>query len=181
MSTTMTPEPVQYAAPSRKKKLNVRLIVFLAVVIAPFAWFTYVFLNQTLTGGIIHHGTYTSVDLKAMGNFPFDGVNGQLTDIPERYRNLDGKKVELEGFMWAGNSASSEVNRFEFVYNISKCCFNGPPLVQERVFAGVPNNGAVPYYDSLCRLTGTLHVRVIKDGGKIQALYLLEVEQIQPV
>ena len=134
----MTTEPVQYAAPSRKKKLNVRLIVFLAVVTAPFAWFTYVFLNQTLTGGIIHHGNYTSVDLKAMGNFPFDGINGQLTDIPERYRNLDGKKVELEGFMWAGNSASSEVNRFEFVYNISKCCFNGPPLVQERVFAHGP-------------------------------------------
>jgi len=116
------------------------------------------------------------VDLKALGNFPFDETNGTIKDVPPVYRDLDGKKVQLEGFMYAGNSASDELSAFQFVYNISKCCFNGPPKVQERVFAR--SNLPVPFYGSMVRCTGTLHVAVRKnEAGQTNSVYDMEIDK----
>ena len=109
--------------------------------------------------GIHSHGDYSYVDLKSMGNFPFDARNGLLTDVPKDFRNLDGKGVELKGMMFS-RSASYEVQSFEFVYNIAKCCFGGPPKVQERVFVRVPNNGKVQLSSDQVDIIGKLHVRL---------------------
>lgn len=160
----------------RRGRINARLIIFLAIVSFPFFWFAYVFVNQTLTGGIQHHGDFAEVDLKSLGNFPLDGNNGTLNDIPSRWRELDGKRVMLEGFMYAPNAAGYQVNDFQFVYNISKCCFNGPPLVQERVFVNAPKGA--PYYSDLAKVVGTLHVTVVKEAGIIKSVYTLDMEKI---
>jgi len=165
--------------PKARRRINFRLIIFLGIVSFPFLWFGYVFLNQTLTGGIEQHADYAKVDLKALGNFPLDGANGTMTDIPSRWRGLDGKRVVLEGFMYAPNAASDQVNDFQFVYSITKCCFNGPPLVQERVFAKVPGSGSVPYYGDLARVVGTLHVNIEKEAGIIRSVYTLDVEKVE--
>jgi hypothetical protein len=159
--------------------ISARLILFLAIVSFPFCWFGYVILNQTLTGGIQRHGDYSEVDLKSLGNFPLDGSNGSLNDIPSRWRDLNGKRVLLEGFMYAPNAAGYQVNDFQFVYNISKCCFNGPPQVQERVFV-TASKGAVPYYSDLVRVVGTLHVNVAKEAGIIKSVYTLDLEKVDP-
>jgi len=163
----------------RRGAINARLIIFLAIVSFPFFWFGYVIVNQTLTGGIQHHGDYSEVDLKSLGNFPLDGSNGTLNDIPSRWRDLDGKRVLLEGFMYAPNAAGDTVRNFQFVYNITKCCFNGPPLVQERVFVMAPG-GEVPYYSDLVRVVGTLHVNVVKEAGIIKSVYTLDLEKVSP-
>jgi hypothetical protein len=173
---TMTAEK-----PRRAFKLNVRLILFLGIVSFPFLWFGYVFLNDALTHGIEQHGDYAKVDLKALGNFPFDGGNGSMADIPERYRALDGKRVQFEGFMYAPMAASLQINDFQLVYSITKCCFNGPPLVQERVFAHVPGNNTAQYYSDLVRVTGTLHINVVKEEGIIKSVYTMDVEKVDPV
>jgi hypothetical protein len=163
----------------RRGAISFRLIIFLAIVSFPFCWFGYVILNQTLTGGIQRHGDYSEVDLKSLGNFPLDGSNGTVNDIPSRWRDLDGKRVLLEGFMYAPNAAGYQVNDFQFVYNISKCCFNGPPLVQERVFVSAPKGG-VPYYSDLVRVVGTLHVSVVKEAGIIKSVYTLDLDKVDP-
>ena len=148
----------------------------------PFVWFGYVFLHQELTQGVEQHGDYAKVDLKSLGNFPLDGSNGTISDVPAKFRDLDGKRVVLEGFMYTPNAATPQVNNFQFVYSITKCCFNGPPLVQERVFARVPGGKAVPYFDyQLVRVVGTLHVNVVKEAGIIMSVYTLDVEKLDQV
>lgn len=182
----MTTTTLGYAPnrPTRRPSINFRMIAFLAVAASPFLWFLYVFLDSTLTGGIHQHKGYAEVDLKSLGYFQFDQDAGTLNDVPAKWRALDGKKIELKGFMWAPTAAGPGVRDFQFVYSITKCCFGGPPLVQERVFAHVPDNARpAPYYGDMCRMVGTLHVNLEKDpaAGKITKLYSVDVESLEAI
>jgi hypothetical protein len=162
-------------------KINFRLIVFLAVITAPIIWIAAQFVSAKVSHGIKQEGDVSLVDLKSLGNFPFDERTSTINDIPSRWRGLDGKKVALEGFMFPTNSAVSGVSGFQFVYNIQKCCFGGPPLVQERVFTVVPK-GAVPYASEEVRCTGILHVGVHKnDWGNTSTVYTMDLERVDPI
>jgi len=168
--------------PRRRPRINLRLVVLLAVVSLPFLYFGYVILDQSLNGGITHHGTYSDVDLKSLGYFPFDPVKDDLNNVPAKWRQLDGKRVALQGEMYAPGEASDQIRQFELVYSIQKCCFNGPPRVQERVFASVPNNGRVQYYPQVVRVIGTLHVNARRDEvGQVSKIFELDVESVDPV
>lgn len=160
-----------------RSKINVRLFLFIAVISAPFIWATYAGARLLLNGGIEDMGSYKKVDLKALGYFNFDNVHGTIDNVPPRYRKLDGQKVALEGFMWSPSSAMRSRD-FQFVYNIAKCCFNGPPLVQERVFAHSPT--ALPLTGDFVRLIGTLHVKIEKnEDGTITSVYTMDVDKYQ--
>jgi hypothetical protein len=165
----------------RAGKVPVRLVIFLAIIVSPFAYFGYIFASEALTGGIEHHGDFDAVDLKALGFYAFDAQNGTLSDVPEKWRALDGKRVMLEGFMYAGQSAEDRVADFQFVYNRQICCFGAAPQVQERVFVHVPGNGTVPYCDPMCRVWGTLHVNVERQerGGVVTCVYTMDEDRIE--
>jgi hypothetical protein len=171
------PGPLQKLKPAFQ---NWRLYAFVAVLCVPFAYLGYSLLSFTLSNGIHQHGDTTSVDLKSLGNFPFDGVNGMLTDVPKDFRALDGKRVELTGMMWSAKSAGPHTNEFQLVYNIAKCCFGGPPKVQERVF--VHTHGPIQFYDVQVNIVGTLHVRLKRDEtGTVDSVYDLDLESVNPV
>jgi hypothetical protein len=163
-----------------KERINFRLIIFLAVIAIPFVWVFYVIINQTVTGGVEDYGSYKKVDLKSLGNFPFSAESGTKENIPPRWRALDGQRVLLQGEMYAGNSAA-QVNDFQLVYSIVNCCFNGPPKVQERVFAKLPGEQTAPIYPGLVRVTGTLHIDIQRVEGQAVSVYTLDVEKIEPV
>jgi hypothetical protein len=157
------------------------MIAVVGVVLFLVGYPIYTYLDAAITGGIENAGNgMKKVDLKALGNFPFDDKTSTIKDVPQKWRDLDGKKVILEGFMYAGNSAADNVNRFQFVYNVQKCCFGGPPRVQERVFTVVPG-GSVPYlYGYMVRCTGTLHVEVKKDdAGTTNAVYIMQLDKME--
>lgn len=175
MSTTTTTAPFKPA----RSGLNFRLIAFIAIVSAPFIWVAYGSVRYVLHGGIEDMGAYKKVDLKALGNFNFDSTNGTVNDVPALFRKLDGQKVMLEGFMWSPN-ASVRVKDFQFVYNIQKCCFNGPPLVQERVFVHCPPGKSFPYIGDYMQMVGTLHVDVKREDGVITSVYSMDVESGKP-
>ena len=85
--------------------------------------------------------------------------------------------------MFLGNDAGARVGEFQLVYSISKCCFGGPPKVQERVFARIPAGQKMKYYPIPVRVIGTLHVKIERaagDDGPVTALYTMDVEDIQP-
>jgi hypothetical protein len=168
--------------PPLRERINLRIIVFFAIIALPFVWLGYWSVKQAMTNGIEQHNGYAQVELKALGNFNFDQTAGTLNDVPQRWRELDGKRVVFEGFMYDGKSAGPKLGSFQFVYNIQKCCFNGPPLVQERVFARVPNNREAEWIDGFARLTGILHVNVKKaKDGTITSVYTLDVEKAEPI
>jgi hypothetical protein len=170
---------------ARKKKISPQMLIIGLLLTLPLSWMVYTFTTLTLSSGVEHiHdaalGDFKQVDLKAMGNFPFDDRVDDEKMVPEVYRSLDGQKVKLVGQMYADMSAEPTVDRFQLVYSIQNCCFNGPPKVQERIFATAPPNKKVPIYDGLAEVYGTLHVRAIRQGGKVVSLYDLEVQDLRP-
>lgn len=166
------------------ERLNVRILTFAGLVLLLIGYPVYIYLESVLSGGIRHRSDGTvEVDLKSMSSFVFDQVNGKVEDIPEKWRELNGKRVVLEGEMWAPNSAAPEIENFELVYSIQQCCFSGPPQIQHFVQSTVSNGGTVPFYSGLVRVVGTLKVdvRFDKEAGKVSGVYHLAVESVEPV
>jgi hypothetical protein len=177
-------ETVEYrkTAVTPRTGVNLRLIGFIAVVCLPVAWMTYTFIKLSVSSGIEQVGDYKQVDLKSMGNFPFDDAFDTEQAVPEVYRKLDGQKVLLIGRMYVDFTAEPTVDHFQLVYNIAVCCFNGPPRVQERVFVHVPSgsNKKMPVYSDMTEVYGTLHVRTQREQGRVVSLYDMDVEKMRP-
>lgn len=164
------------------ERINLRIIAFAAIFLVLIGTPVYWFVEEIVTGGIIDRGEYKEVNLQAMSLFPFDQENGKLEDIPEKWRQLDGQKVLLRGEMWAPNSSSPDLRRFDLVYSISKCCNTSAPQVQHFVKSTVTGNRTVPYYSQQVEVLGTLHVGVKKnDAGGIESVYRLDVDSVKPL
>ena len=175
---------LDYTTPARRppakplgERFNFRLIGFLLVVSLPFVWILWAVLGQRT---IVDRGDYFEVDLKAMGNFPFDPVRDTTAVIPKEVLALNGKKVKFDGEMYAPDQASSRVQQFQLVYSIVECCLGGPPKVQERVFAFVPDDKRIRNYTGRqVTVTGTLHIDVKKQGGDTVSLFTMDVEDVK--
>jgi hypothetical protein len=165
-----------------RERINFRIILFTAVVLFLIGTPVYIFVKETVTGGIETVGDLKKVDLKAMGNFPFDEVNGTVSDIPERYRALDGQKVQLEGEVYDDTEAGDRMTRFQLVYSIAKCCFGGPPKVQERVWVQVPPDMKVPNISgAFARVSGTLKIDLNRQEGKATQVYVMSMDKLEPL
>jgi len=163
-----------------KSPVNVRMIIFAALAVVIIGYPVYIYLHETVTGGITDYGSYKLVDLKAMSNFEMDQTSATNKDVPQKWRDLDGQHVALEGEMWAPESAAGALTKFDLVYSIAKCCFSGPPKVQHFVKATVLPGKEVYYYNNLVRVVGKLHVNVVQEAGKVASVYQVEVESIEP-
>ena len=165
-----------------RERVPLRLILFIGVLCALIGYPLYVYIDSAVHGGIKDvGGGYKEVDLKAMSLFSFNQETGTIDDIPQKWRDLDGQKVVVYGEMWQPySSRSSNVDGFQLVYSIAKCCFNGPPQIQHFVQARVVPGKEVEYFNNMVRVKGTLHVRVTKDAGKVTGVYYLDVESVDP-
>jgi hypothetical protein len=176
--------PAMVAPPLRK--LNLRVLIFAGLVFLLLVWPIYMLVRNTLSHGIIDRGSYKEVNLKALGNFPLIPAKGTMNDVPERFRALDGRRVQLEGLVGPPlNDASRHPGQFQFVYNIQICCFGGPPYPQERVFCKPASGCADNVYadpGGSYRMVGILHVNVQKDEtGNISSVYTMDVEKSDPI
>ncbi len=159
------------------ERVNLRLIGFLVLVSLPFLWCLWLILDQRM---IVDRGDYYAVDLKAMGNFPFNDETDTLDAVPSEVLGLDGKKVMFEGEMYAPQ-ATSQVDEFQLVYSIVECCLDGPPKVQERVFAFAPEGKPVRNYTGRqVTCVGTLRVGVEKIDGKTVSVFTMDVDEVAP-
>lgn len=177
---------LEYQSPPIKvplsRRINLRLVLFLAVIGAMVGYPVYWFIHEQVTGGIVTTaGGYKEVDLKAMSNFLFDQNNGTNKDVPEKWRALDNQKVVLYGEMWSPRSAGPYVADFQLCYSIAKCCFSGPPQVQHFVHSTSLPNAKLEYYSGLVKVAGILHVNVKREAGKVQSVYQMDVESIEAV
>jgi hypothetical protein len=169
------------------QRINWRMVVFGIVVLSLIGAPFYIWLRSAISGGIIHHGDYSEVDLKAMSTFDMDQVNAQLTDIPPQWRALEGTRVQTIGEMWAQQEAGDgQLTYFQLVYSKTKCCFSGPPLAQHFVDCHV-KPGVESYYADRARIEGTLHVRLRKEVDDkagitiIKSVYEIDVDKVEPI
>ena len=160
-----------------------RIALFAMIVLVPVAALGYVYWDFQRSGGIKELADGTKlVDLKAMSTFSFDQENGTVEDVPEKFRALDGEKVLLEGEMVSTTSAAGRVAEFDLVYSISDCCYSGAPQVQHFIKSTLAEGGTVPFYRGTpVQVRGTLRVDVQKSDGKVQSVYQLSVDDVQPI
>src|SRR5262245_4734368 len=92
-------------------RINFRMIVFGAVLLARIGIPVYIYVDSVVHGGIKNQGSYLEVDLKSMGNFSFDDLNGTSNDIPAKWRQLDGKRILLQGEVFAPNEAGDRMTQ----------------------------------------------------------------------
>ena len=175
MSTTTVKVPLS-------QRINPRVLIFAAVILLVIGYPLYIFISESVTGGVHDYGSFKLVDLKAMSNFEMDQYTATADSIPPQWRALDGQKVALDGEIWDAQGAGDKLKKFQLCYSIAKCCFNGPPKVQHFVDSTVADNASVNYSDNLVRVTGTLHVKVKHDDGspKITSIYQLDVDKVEP-
>ena len=176
--TTLTNTPTA-PPPARplSERLSLRMVIFLGVLAVLFGAMLWMIVAPK---NISFEGDYYAVDLKWMGNFPFDAARDDERRIPPDVRELDGKKVKFEGEMFAPNSAG-KVDSFQLVYSIVECCMGGPPKMQERVFAFAPPGKPVPNYSgSQVTVIGTLHVKVKQTNGEAVSVFTMDVDEIRP-
>jgi hypothetical protein len=156
--------------------LRVGLVV--ALVLALVGYAAKVTYESVIQGGVVNEGDYYKVELKAMSNFEMDKVTGTLADVPERFRNLDGEVAP------GGDEAGPKVTRFSLCFSVAKCCFGGPPKPQHFVICTAPNGKQVRTYvgeSQTIQVFGTLHIKVINDGGAVSSVYQMDVERVEPV
>jgi hypothetical protein len=160
-----------------RERINMRVIVFAAVIALMVGYPAYIYFAAMVTGGVYNRGAFKEVDLKAMSNFEFNQTHGQKTDIPARFRELDGQKVLLKGEMWAPSSAAdASLGYFRLCYSVAQCCFSGTPLVQHFVDCNVVPGKTAYFYSGQVEVGGRLHVKIIKDEatGEITSIYQLD-------
>jgi len=124
---------------------------------------------------------YTDVDLKALGSFAFNQTTGQTNDIPRCWRDLDGRRVSLNGFMFGPMNAGPGANAYQLVYDSHPSHFK-PPLVQERVYATEPVAMSVYAPSDPVKVDGVLHVGVQRDAwGQMRSIFRMDVESVTPL
>src|SRR6185369_15117772 len=95
-------------------RINFRLVIFIGVIALMVGYPVYVMVDQQVSGGIKNAGDgYKEVNQKAMSTYTCDQDNGTIKDVPEKWRQLDGQKVILQGEMWQATGAGSEVQNFD--------------------------------------------------------------------
>jgi hypothetical protein len=124
---------------------------------------------------------YAEVNLKALGNFTFDEERGRTEDIPRQWRDLDGGRVALTGFMLSPWDAGAGLQKYQLVNNVnSSSGFKRPPLVQERVVATAPASTPVFSMYDCVRVSGVLHVGVQRDQlGRVTSVFRIDVESAE--
>jgi hypothetical protein len=164
------------------ERINFRLVGFIAVIVVLVGYPVYVMLDQQLSGGIKHAaGGYKEVNLKAMSTFTFDQVNGRIEDVPQKWRDLNGQKVILRGEMYEPLGANQDdVQKFDLVFSIAKCCVTSTPQVQHFVKSQVLPGKSIRFYDVPVEVRGILRVDVKREEGRVSQVYALDVESVRP-
>ena len=164
------------------ERFNFRIITFIVIFAFLLGAPLYIYLDSLISGGLKNRGNYFEVDLKAMSDITFDQDYGRLEDVPPRWRELDGKTVEMTGEIAPGSfSAAGVDNKFDLVYSVSKCCMTGTPLIQHFIKVTVPQTAKTDVHsDGSIVVRGKLRVDVTRDPEtkKINGVYHVTASEI---
>ncbi len=99
------------------------------------------------------------------------------TSIPENVKQLDGKWVELTGFMMPINE-SEHITRFILIQSLWGCCFGQTPAVNHIVLVEMKSGKTVDFYPDPVRVIGKLSVGEIREEGTLVSIYRVEGDQV---
>lgn len=167
-----------------RERLNLRVLIFVGVIVAILGWIVYLAADTALSGGVKNRGEYFEVDLKAMSDFRFSQTEGTIDDVPKQWRDLNGKTVVLVGEIApTGQKALGDADQFDLVYSVQNCCFGGPPQIQHFVKVTVPRTATFQTNGGAVRVKGTLKVNVTRDPqtGTVNGVYSVLADGVTSV
>lgn len=167
-----------------RERLNFRVLIFVGIFALLLGWPLYLYLDESLSGGLKDRGSFYEVNLKAMSDFRFDQDAGTIEDVPKKWRDLNNKTILIEGEIAPGGFDSLRARgQFDLVYSVQNCCFSGPPQIQHFVKITVPANASFAVEGGAVRVKGKLSVDVTRDPetGKINGVYRVLAENVSSV
>lgn len=94
--------------------------------------------------------------------------------IPGTIRELDGRVVEIRGYMMPTELDGKDVRAFVLVVSQNVCCYGVPPDINEYIIVQMTGKPAPLLENVPIRITGKLHVGDIYENGFWTGIYALE-------
>jgi hypothetical protein len=104
---------------------------------------------------------------------------GSTDGIPGKVRELDGKRVCIEGYMLPMKLNDGLVNEFLLIRSPMVCCYGAIPATNEWVVVKM-KTGTSPVMDVPIKLYGTLHVGAVYEDTSFAGLYAVDGEKVAP-
>ncbi len=99
--------------------------------------------------------------------------------IPQPIKELNGKKVALQGFMVPIDLKGGKTTRFMLVRDQSLCCFGRMPRMNEWVSVTMnPEKSARVILDQPVTVFGNLKVGEVMDNGEVLSIYRLDSDDV---
>ncbi len=99
------------------------------------------------------------------------------TPIPNFIKKLDGKDVEMVGFMMPLTEVK-DITEFLLVPSLWGCCYGQPPAVNHIVVVKMPKGQTAKFFNDAIRVRGRFNVGETKEGRYLVSLYVLTPESI---
>lgn len=95
--------------------------------------------------------------------------------IPQPIKDLDTKKVALQGFMVPIDLKNGKSTKFLLVKDQSLCCFGRMPRMNEWISVKMkPGKAARVIQDQPVTVFGSLSVGEVIEGGEVQSIYRID-------
>jgi hypothetical protein len=119
------------------------------------------------------------ISIAELSDFDFDQTQGAASDIPEKFRMLDGKRVTLVGNMWSPCYRDDGVDRF-ILCNIHRS-EHKPPVAQE--FVPCRMKSPTQCFEGQVSASGTLHIKIVHDTATaaIRSVFSLDVDDLKTI
>lgn len=123
------------------------------------------------------HGNskYAELTFSTLKNWTY--VEGK-TPLPTFIKDLDGKDVEMVGFMMPLTEVK-DITEFLLVPSLWGCCYGQPPAVNHIVVVKMPNGHLTKFFNDAIRVRGRFSCGESKQDGYLVSLYVLTADQIE--
>lgn len=97
-----------------------------------------------------------------------------VSQIPQKIRNLDEKEIVLKGFMLPLKMEKGRVTELLIMRDQSMCCYGTIPKINEWVSVKMKEKGAKPVMEQIVTMFGKLHVGEIREDGYLVGIYEMD-------
>jgi hypothetical protein len=139
-----------------------------------------------------HFDGYSEIAFSTLASFDFtlskeiaDGTALPLqaddpagAQIPANIRQLNGKKVVIQGFLLPVRMDEGLAVEFLLMRNQSMCCYGVPPKINEWITVRMSGKGVKPVMDQPIAVAGTLHVGPARENGFLTGIYSIDGEKV---
>jgi hypothetical protein len=132
-------------------------------------------LAQAAPKGDQENSKYAKLTFDKLKSWTY--VEGK-TPLPAFIKALDGKDVEMVGFMMPLTEVK-DVTEFLLVPYLWGCCYGEPPAVNHIVVVKMPKGQTTKVFNDTIRVRGRFNAGETKQDGYLVSLYVLTADQIE--